>query len=260
MSAAEDNFYENKPPLNQKIAVVLHQATSSAGRVGQILKQSGFELDIYRPVMGDRLPETLEDHAGAVIFGGPMSANDNEAFIRQEIDWISVALKENKPFLGICLGAQMLARNLGGRVQPRCDGEVEIGWYPIEATCKGNDLMEWPEMVYHFHSEGIYDLPAEVDILAKGQAYPTQAFRYGENAWALQFHAELTRVMMQRWVVHGAERLSLKGAQSAKEQLDSRFIYDPALRNWLENALSKIFGKSDHTTKRVADSGNHIRS
>ncbi|MBH9987089.1 glutamine amidotransferase [Bartonella sp. W8098] len=241
MSLADEKISPKEE--KQKIAVVLHQASSSTGRIGQILQKNGFELSIYRPVLGDCLPTTLKDYAGAIIFGGPMSANDNEPFINREMDWISVALKENKPFLGICLGAQLLARNLGGTVKPRSDGEVEIGWYPIEATGSGKRVMDWPKMVYHFHSEGIYDLPQGAELLAKGNTYPTQAFRYGENAWGLQFHSELTRAMMQRWVVHGAERLELKGAQCAKSQLEGRFIYDPALRRWIEQALVKMFGK-----------------
>ncbi len=242
MSVAEGKFDQSPRISKSKIAIILHRATSSSGRIGHILQKNGFELDIFRPVLGDDLPKTLNDYAGAVIFGGPMSVNDNEDYIRRETDWISIALKENKPFLGVCLGAQMLARNLGGKVKPHHDGAVEIGWYPIKATRKGNDVMDWPEMVYHFHNEGIYDLPSSVDLLAEGSVYPTQAFRYGENAWALQFHAELTRVMMHRWVVHGAARLQEKGAQCAQTQLDGRFLYDPALRNWLEKALENIFG------------------
>ena len=61
-----------------------------------------------RPRFGDALPATMHEHAGAVIFGGPMSANDADDFIRREIDWIAVPLRDEKPFLGICLGAQML--------------------------------------------------------------------------------------------------------------------------------------------------------
>ena len=95
-----------------KVLIVLHQETSTPGRVGQELVKRGFALDIRRPRFGDLLPETLAEHAGSVIFGGPMSANDNDAFITREIDWIDVPLREEKPFLGICLGAQMLARNL----------------------------------------------------------------------------------------------------------------------------------------------------
>src|SRR6195256_6631722 len=70
------------------VLIVLHQETSSPGRVGNALRALGYSLDIRRPRFGDPLPETLGGHAGAVIFGGPMSANDPDDFVRQEIDWI----------------------------------------------------------------------------------------------------------------------------------------------------------------------------
>src|SRR5438128_4548323 len=101
------------------VLVVLHQDTSTPGRVGNALRALGHTLDIRRPRFGDALPETLDEHAGAVFFGGPMSANDSDAFVRHEIDWIEIALREQRPFLGICLGAQMLARQLGAQVAPQ---------------------------------------------------------------------------------------------------------------------------------------------
>eukprot|EP01035_Chromulina_nebulosa_P013783 gene13783-18265_t len=90
---------------------------STPGRAGQMLAERGYRLDIRRPPLGQRLPDTLRNHSGAIIFGGPMSANDPDDYIREEIDWISVPLSENRPFLGICLGAQMLVKHLGGRVE-----------------------------------------------------------------------------------------------------------------------------------------------
>ena len=81
------------------VLVVLHQETSTPGRVGNALRALGHRLDVRRPRFGDALPETLDHHAGAVIFGGPMSANDSDDFIRREIDWIAVPLKQNVPFL-----------------------------------------------------------------------------------------------------------------------------------------------------------------
>src|SRR5450631_2391591 len=99
-------------PALLPVLIVLHQETSTPGRVGNALRALGYRLDIRRPRFGDPLPETLEGHAGAVIFGGPMSANDPDDFVRQEIDWIAVPLREQRPFLGICLGAQMLAMQL----------------------------------------------------------------------------------------------------------------------------------------------------
>jgi hypothetical protein len=103
------------------VLIVLHQETSTPGRVGNALRALGHGLDVRRPRFGDPLPETLDDHAGAVIFGGPMSANDADGFVRREIDWIAVPLREQRPFLGICLGAQMLAKQLGAKAARRSD-------------------------------------------------------------------------------------------------------------------------------------------
>ena len=83
---------------------------------------AAIRLDIRRPRFGDPLPETLADHAGAVIFGGPMSANDGDDYIRVETDWVTVPLREAAPLLGLCLGAQMIARHLGAPVRPRSGG------------------------------------------------------------------------------------------------------------------------------------------
>jgi GMP synthase (glutamine-hydrolysing) len=228
-----------------KILVVLHQELSSPGRVGHLLLEGGFDLDVRRPPLGDPLPETLAQHAGAVVFGGPMSANDPDEFVRRETDWLSVPLKEDKPFLGICLGAQMLVNHLGGTVEGHRDGLVEIGWYPIAATDAGRELLDWPEMVYQFHREG-FSLPSGATLLATAQAYPNQAFRYGANAWGIQFHAELTRAMMQRWVVRGAQRFVLPGAQQGRDHLGGRFIWDMHLKRWLGDFLDLVF----HTPRR----------
>ena len=117
--------------------IVLHQEHSTPGRVGYSLQRLGYRLDVRRPRFGDPLPQTMRDHAAAVIFGGPMSANDEDEFIRREIDWTTVPLNEDKPFLGICLGAQMFARALGAQVLPHPEGQAEIGYYPIRPTVGG---------------------------------------------------------------------------------------------------------------------------
>lgn len=240
---------EGSPARDRKqpVLIVLHQERSSPGRVGQMLEEKGYPLDIRRPVLGQDLPKTLKDHAGAVVFGGPMSANDPEDFIRREIDWLDVPLKENKPFLGICLGAQMLVRHLGGRVEADRQERAEIGWYPIKPTEHGRLLMHWPKMVYHFHREG-FSLPHGAKLLATSDTYPNQAFRYGENAWAVQFHAELTRAMMHRWIVHGAHRFVLPNAQQGREHLEGRMIFDAPLRAWLSDFLDLTFNRGQRAS------------
>src|ERR1700684_3582989 len=86
------------------VLIVLHQETSTPGRIGNALRSLGYPLDIRRPRFGDVLPETLSAHAGAVIFGGPMSANDREDYVRREIGWDAGARRERRPCLGLLLG------------------------------------------------------------------------------------------------------------------------------------------------------------
>jgi GMP synthase (glutamine-hydrolysing) len=250
------------PPIPTKqlpILIVLHQEGSSPGRVGQMLIDKGFPLDIRRPVLGDGLPQTMAQHSGAVIFGGPMSANDPDPFFKTEIDWVSVPLREDKPFLGICLGAQMMVRHLGGNVAANRDGSAEIGWYSLCPTEHGRLLMHWPKMVYHFHREG-FDLPRGVQLLAEGDAYPNQAIRYGNNAWGLQFHAELTRAMMQRWVVHGEHRFVMPNAQKGREHLEGRMIFDQPLKQWLGHFLDLVFQQDKLKTAADLPRSSRARS
>ena len=123
--------------MQQSILIILHQEHSTPGRVGNALRELGYRLDVRRPRFGDPLPQTMADHCAGIIFGGPMSANDPDDFIRREIDWTAVPLRDNKPYLGICLGAQMFARQLGGKVFRHPEGHAEIGYYPIRPTAAG---------------------------------------------------------------------------------------------------------------------------
>jgi GMP synthase (glutamine-hydrolysing) len=162
---------------NRPVLVVLHQKQSTPGRVGNVLRGLGHRLDIRRPRFGDPLPETLDDHAGSVIFGGPMSANDSDDYVRREIGWIEIPLREQRPFLGICLGA--LAMQLGARVAPHAQGLTQIGYYPIRPTAAGEACCpNWPDQVYHWHREG-FELPSGAELLAEGDDFPVQAFGAG---------------------------------------------------------------------------------
>jgi GMP synthase (glutamine-hydrolysing) len=225
------------PPTDRPILIVLHQECSTPGRVGQALRGRGFALDIRRPRFGDALPASLDGHAGAVIFGGPMSANDDEAWITREIDWIAVPLRERRPYLGICLGAQLLARQLGARVAPRDDGRVECGYYPIRPTAAGRAIAaHWPDEVYHWHGEG-FALPAGSELLAEGGDFPHQAFRAGE-AYGVQFHPDVTMAMMHRWTTRGGPRMDAPGARPRADHFAARAVHDAAERAWLDAFLT----------------------
>ncbi len=238
-------------PNLQPVLVVLHQETSTPGRVGMKLRERGYLLDVRRPPLGCTLPETLEAHAGAIIFGGPMSAYDNEPFLKTETDWIGVALREEKPFLGLCLGAQLMAMHMGATVQPHPEGHVEVGYYPIRPTPEGEALIHWPEMVYQWHQDG-YDLPSGTVRLATADGpFPEQAYRAGPNAFGLQFHPELTMAMTYRWTVKGAERMAAPGAQPRKAHIEGRLRYDAAVDLWLDRFLDVWLAAGDEGREPV---------
>jgi len=218
------------------VLIVLHQETSTPGRVGNALRALGYRLDIRRPRFGDRLPETLDEHAGAVIFGGPMSANDCDDYIRREIGWIEIPLREQRPFLGICLGAQMLAMQLGARVAPHPQGRTQIGYYPIRPTQAGLALCpSWPTHVYHWHREG-FELPSGAELLAEGDDFPVQAIRC-DNCFGLQFHPDVTYAMMHRWTTRGHDRMNAPGAHPRHRHFADRAVYDVAERAWLRSFI-----------------------
>ncbi len=228
-----DAVMPTKPP----ILMVLHQEHSSPGRVGLRLKARGYPLDIRKPRFGDPLPETLAGHAAAVIFGGPMSANDTDDFIRQETDWVSVPLAEGAPFLGLCLGAQMLARHLGAAVRGAPEGRSEVGFFPLRPTEAGRRLIpDWPDVVHHFHREG-FDLPAGTTLLAEGDVFPNQAFSYGPCAFGIQFHVELTIAMVNRWTSRIGERAKLPGVQKAEKHFEGRALHDWKTQSFLDRFL-----------------------
>lgn len=216
------------------ILVILHQKHSRTRRVGRVLRQMGYTLDIRRPSLGDPLPPTMDGHAAAVIFGGPMGVYECEAypFLRVELDWISLALESGKPFLGICLGCQMLAHVLGGRVWLHPDGLHEVGYYPVQPTAEGASMFDPPFSAFQWHRDA-FEVPSSCTLLARGgEEFENQAFRYGANAFGVQFHPELTPSTMIKWTKFALER-KVPGVQPIRDLLVQKDLYEPMIRRWL---------------------------
>jgi GMP synthase (glutamine-hydrolysing) len=224
----------NRP---QRVLLVLHQEHSNPGHIGQWFARKGYRLDMRKPRCGDALPTTLAEHAGVVIFGGPMSANDNEAFLARETEFIGTALKERVPLLGICLGAQLLNRHLGGKVELHPEARVEMGYYPLAATEAGQHTAPWPDYVYQWHREGC-DLARGARLIATSPGpFPNQAFVYGRTAVGFQFHPEITLAQVHRWTARGTERLALKGARPRHEHIEAHIAHAPKVHAWLDRFL-----------------------
>jgi GMP synthase (glutamine-hydrolysing) len=228
-------------PATPTVLIVLHQAHSTPGRVGRLLVDRGIALDIRRPPLGDPLPADMSAYAGAVVFGGPMSANDEFDWLKAETDWIGTVLKAEKPFLGLCLGAQMLAKFTGARVYTHAQGMAEIGYYPLHPTEAGLAFsaetgLQWPRHVYHWHRDG-FDVPCCATALAQGDIFPEQAFMMDNKAFGLQFHPEVTYAMMCRWTTRAHERMAMPGARTRGEHLSGWFRHDQAVHQWIDGFL-----------------------
>ncbi|MEC4868584.1 MAG: gamma-glutamyl-gamma-aminobutyrate hydrolase family protein [Jaaginema sp. PMC 1078.18] len=227
----------------KKILFVFHKSTTNPGPVAKLLKQRGYDLDIRVPRNGDLLPDTMDEHQAAISFGGSVSANDSETlpFIRTELDWIPKVIESGKPFLGICLGAQLLAKALGGKVARHSEAKVEIGYHPIIPTFAGSKYFNSNLYFYHWNGEG-FEPPSDAVKLASGEIFENQAFRYGENAYGVQFHPEMSRSVLEEWAAttdsETEKKLKLPGAQSWEEQIDKHSQYAPVVENWLEQFFS----------------------
>ena len=224
--------------MRKKILFIVHGERSDPGRVGRTVRRLGYDYETRQPSGGEALPTTMDGYAGAVVFGGPMSANDDKKldFIRTELDWIPMALESGKPFLGICLGAQMLARVLGGKVRPHPKGMVEVGYYPVRQTTEGTHLFDEETHFYQWHGE-TFEVPRSATLLAEGEIFSNQAFAW-KNAHGIQFHPEVTTSMIHYWTSVASDRLKSPGAQSRALQLKHDFRHRRAVRTWLRDYLS----------------------
>ncbi|MEE8286349.1 MAG: glutamine amidotransferase [Gammaproteobacteria bacterium] len=228
--------------MSQKVLIVVHQEKSTPGRVGEFLTARGYSLDRRCPNLGDPLPTDLSEYAASVVFGGPMSANDDHLpGIRAELEWLEkYALPSRRPLLGICLGGQQIARVLGARVGKHRDGLVEIGYYEVTPTKSGGDFLDCPTVFYQWHTE-TFEIPGDAVHLAHNENFAGQAFRYDGCTYAIEFHPEMTREMVASWCQSegGAPKLGLPGAQPREAHLEGYARFAAETDRWLGRFLDE---------------------
>lgn len=236
------------------VLCIVHQRHSYPGRLGRLFMERGFFLDVRCPQLGQALPETPDAYATTLMFGGPMSANDEHLpGIATELRWLERTLDCETPFIGVCLGAQILARVLGAEVSLHPEGHVEIGYSPLTPTQAGCDYFPdeisgpepAPMQVFQWHKEG-FEAPSGTVALAKGNAaFENQFFRYGKAAYGIQFHPEVTIQMLKRWTIGGAHMLDRPGAMPRDQQIAQHAVHDPALDDWSHKFVDHIIARAE---------------
>jgi GMP synthase (glutamine-hydrolysing) len=208
------------------VLVMQHEEHEGAGLLVEPLRARGAELEHrFRDP-----PRSLDGYAAVIAMGGAMDSWDDTGhpWLAGEARLLGEAVRAGVPTLGVCLGAQLLARGLGARVFRGTRGP-ELGLLPISLTAEGarDPILRGldGQPVLHWHSD-TFDLPEGAILLASTERYPHQAFRVGERAWAVQFHPECGADMRADWANRGAAELRAAGVDPASlagdEALDVR--------------------------------------
>lgn len=226
-----------------KILSLLNVATWTESRVTDALRTRGHEIELRCHATGDPLPDPFDDEFGAfVVNGGLVStwAAEDHPFMARQIDWAAKVLATDKPYLGFCLGAQILGATQGITSAPRPDEVTEYGFCPIEPVGPvGATLFGGLSRVFQSHYEGLVALPDGAEHLARSDLFEVQGFRMGGDGSAigLQFHPDARADMIAGWWDGNPETRVRPGVQPLEEQLRWAERLEPERSAFVERLL-----------------------
>lgn len=203
----------------RKILVFQHVPFEPLGTLDPVLRQARLRVRYVNFSRDPLARPSLDSYAGLIVLGGPMNVDQIDEYpnLATEVELLREANERGMQILGICLGAQLLAKALGASVSPVT--ETEIGWYDLHLTTAGMQdelLSEFARVqpIFQWHSDG-FDLPANTIQLASSERCPNQAFRYRDHAYGFQFHLEVNQPLIERWLslpAHAEELAALAGS------------------------------------------------
>jgi len=221
---------------------IYHVAFEDAGTLGPVLEERGVKLTYLQAGRDDLSPALDADLV--LILGGPIGIYEIERypFLKEELALVEKLVKQGTPVVGICLGAQALAAVLAARVYP--GKQAELGWDTLTLTDEGKasplGVLEGLHIL-NWHGD-TFDIPTGATRLASTDLTPNQAFSYGPNVLALQFHVELPGRDMERWLIGHTLELAKNNVDLAQMRKETARYAPPtneasrALFNmWLDN-------------------------
>ena len=186
----------------KRVLTIINIADDPTGSIGEILEDHNIAYDVIN-ASSQPIPDPTT-YSAMIVFGGPQNANEDEKYpyFLQEKAALRTAVTQDIPVLGICLGAQLLATVLGGVVKKH--SVTEIGFSQVQCTDEGKydplyEGLGGQQLVYQWH-EDTFAIPPGAVRLATSEKTENQAFRYGRNAYGIQYHVELTPAMLDTWL------------------------------------------------------------
>lgn len=246
-----------------KILVIQHVPHEGPGSFEEEMKKANLTWETLMASDQAIFPSgaKIEEYGALIILGGPMGAYEEEKYpwIKKEILVIAEALRQKKPILGICLGAQLLAKASGGggRVYP--GPKKEIGWHPIRLDdwfYKRNPLFfqidhTKSHTVFQWHGD-TFDIPTEGYRLAWNENYRNQAFCIQGNAVGVQFHPEVTEAMIRNWLSGEGHARATAGGADPDQILADLPKHFPAMKDLSHKIFYGFASLIRENVRRVA--------
>lgn len=206
------------------ILFIKHIDIEGPGTIGDFLEDNKISYTIADLSNKDNLPELKKTLQMVISLGGPMNVYEEEKypFLAEENVFLKEIIKRDIPFLGVCLGAQLMVKAIGGTVSK--NPKKEIGFYTVsidEEGLKDNVFKNFPGeiTVYQWHGD-TFNIPESGKRIATSELCENQAVKYGRNIYGIQFHVEVTRNMIAEWAeAYEGELESLKGIVSGKQKM-----------------------------------------